>query len=157
MKKVLLLLVAVVGLTMIACTSNEGTKPAAADGEKPAAEKVEEKVDINELVAKAKAEGANWSVDEWKAAFKSMLIGVKPMLDFMNDMKEKMEKGSEADKIKMLGELEAKAKEMEPFEKAMDEFNNAAQATENGKKVADDEEWGKQVLKELGYPEDVFK
>lgn len=157
MKKVLLLLVAVMGLTMIACTSNEGTKPAAADGEKPAAEKVEEKVDINELVAKAKAEGANWSVDEWKAAFKSMLIGVKPMLDFMNDMKEKMEKGSEADKIKMLGELEAKAKEMEPFEKAMDEFNNAAQATENGKKVADDEEWGKQVLKELGYPEDVFK
>ena len=157
MKKVLLLLVAVMGLTMIACTSNEGTKPAAADGEKHAAEKVEEKVDINELVAKAKAEGANWSVDEWKAAFKSMLIGVKPMLDFMNDMKEKMEKGSEADKIKMLGELEAKAKEMEPFEKAMDEFNNAAQATENGKKVADDEEWGKQVLKELGYPEDVFK
>lgn len=157
MKKVLLLLVAVMGLTMMSCTSNEGTKPAAADGEKPAAEKVEEKVDINELVAKAKAEGANWSVDEWKAAFKSMLIGVKPMLDFMNDMKEKMEKGSEADKIKMLGELEAKAKEMEPFEKAMDEFNNAAQATENGKKVADDEEWGKQVLKELGYPEDVFK
>lgn len=157
MKKVLLLLVAVMGLTMIACTSNEGTKPAAADGEKPAAEKVEEKVDINELVAKAKAEGANWSVDEWKAAFKSMLIGVKPMLDFMKDMKEKMEKGSEADKIKMLGELEAKAKEMEPFEKAMDEFNNAAQATENGKKVADDEEWGMQVLKELGYPEDVFK
>ena len=157
MKKVLLLLVAVMGLTMIACTTNEGTKPAAADGEKPAAEKVEEKVDINELVAKAKAEGANWSVDEWKAAFKSMLIGVKPMLDFMKDMKEKMEKGSEADKIKMLGELEAKAKEMEPFEKAMDEFNNAAQATENGKKVADDEEWGMQVLKELGYPEDVFK
>ena len=157
MKKVLLLLVAVVGLTMMSCTSNEGTKPAAADGEKPAAEKVEEKVDINELVAKAKAEGANWSVDEWKAAFKSMLIGVKPMLDFMKDMKEKMEKGSEADKIKMLGELEAKAKEMEPFEKAMDEFNNAAQATENGKKVADDEEWGMQVLKELGYPEDVFK
>ena len=57
----------------------------------------------------------------------------------------------------MLGELEAKAKEMEPFEKAMDEFSKAAEASENGKKVIDDEEWGKQVLKELGYPEDIFK
>ena len=116
-----------------------------------------EDVNINEVVAKAKAEGANWSVDEWKAAFKDMLIGMKPMMDFVKDFKEKLEKGSDADKVKMLGELEAKAKEMEPFEKAMDEFSKAAEASENGKKVIDDEEWGKQVLKELGYPEDIFK
>ena len=155
MKKVLLMFVAFMGLTMMSCTANEGAKPAA-EGEQ-AVENVEQKVDLNEIVAKAKAEGANWSVDQWKDAFKSMLIGMKPMMDFMMDMKEKMEKGSEADQLKLLGELEAKAKEMEPFEKAMEEFNAAAEATENGKKVADDEEWGKQVLKELGYPEDVFK
>ena len=38
------------------------------------------------------SEGANWSVDEWKAALKEVLIASKPMLDFMKDFKEKLEK-----------------------------------------------------------------
>ena len=39
----------------------------------------------------------------------------------------------------------------------MEEFTEAANATDNGKKVFNDEEWAKQTLKELGYPEDVMK
>ena len=33
-----------------------------------------------DLLAKAKAEGANWSVDQWKGAFKDMMLIAKPMI-----------------------------------------------------------------------------
>jgi hypothetical protein len=35
----------------------------------------------------------------------------------------------------------------------MDEFTQIAESTENGKQVANDEEWGKQLFKELDIPE----
>ena len=125
------------------------------NGEATQTENVEKKVDVNELVAKAKAEGANWSVDEWKAAFKDLLIGMKPMLDFMKDFKEKLEKDPAA--AATLMEEVQNNKDFETLEKAMEEFTTAAEATANGKAVVDDEEWAKQTLKELGYPEDVMK
>ena len=37
----------------------------------------------------------------------------------------------------------------------MSEFEEAAKATENGKKVIEDEEWAKSLAKELGLPDDI--
>lgn len=155
MKKVLLLFVAfAMSIGFVSC-ANTGENTAAAGDDKAKTENVEKKVDINELVAKAKAEGANWSVDEWKAAFKDLFIAAKPLLDFMKDFKEKLEKDPAAAAALMEG-ME-KNNEFDAIDKAMDEFTNAAGATENGKKVMDDEAWAKQMLKELGYPEDIMK
>lgn len=156
MKKLFLMITLVMGISLMSCQGN-ATADATKTGDSTAVEEqvVEKKVDINELLAKAKAEGANWSVDEWKAAFKEVLIALKPMLDFMKDFKEKLEKDPAA--AAALMEDEQKTKELESYEKLMEEFTDAANATDNGKKVFNDEEWAKQTLKELGYPEDVMK
>ena len=108
-----------------------------------------------EVVAKAKAEGANWTVDQWKDAFRNILIAAKPMFLYIKDMQEKIEKGDEADKMKFLEEMEAREAEFKPIEKAITEFDEIARASVNGKKVIDDEAWGKQVMSELGIPQDI--
>ena len=70
MKKVLFLLVAcAMTIGFISC-ANTGENTAAAGDDKANTENVEQKVDMNEIIAKAKAEGANWTVDQWKDAFK---------------------------------------------------------------------------------------
>ena len=53
----------VMGISLMSCQGN-ATADATKTGDSTAAEEqvVEKKVDINELLAKAKAEGANWSV-----------------------------------------------------------------------------------------------
>lgn len=155
MKKVLFLMVAfAMSISFMSC-KNEAGKDAASAEQKSTTENVEQKVDLVELVAKVKAEGANWSVDQWKDAFKSALIALKPMMETMSEFQAKLKGAKEEDAAKIMSELEAKSKEFEPIEKAMAEFEEAAKATENGKKVLDDEEWGKQMMKELGFPEDM--
>lgn len=107
-----------------------------------------------EIVAKAKAEGANWSVDEWKANTKDMMIALKPMLEKIAEMANLMEKDpSKAAEI--LSNMKQLEDEFKPMENLMNEFEEIAKSTENGKIVMDDEEWGKQLSKELGLPEDL--
>ena len=134
---------------------NEAGKDAASGEQKSAVENVEQKVDLAALVEKVKAEGANWSIDEWKDAFKQALIALKPMMTSMSEFQNKLKGAKDDEAAKLMTEMEAKVKEYEPLEKAMTEFEEAAKATENGKKVLDDEEWGKQMMKELGFPEDM--
>ena len=113
-----------------------------------------------EVVEKAKTEGANWSVDEWKDAFKQMMLAVKPMMLEMSELMKSIEEpeGQEVDPAKV-AEVMTKVQEVQKkypdFEKLMNEFEEAAKACENGKKVIEDEEWGKSVAKELGLPEDL--
>ena len=113
-----------------------------------------------EVVEKAKAEGANWSVDEWKEAFKQMMLAAKPMMVEMSELMKSMEapEGQDVDPAKItevMGKLQEVQKKYPDFEKLMNEFDELAKASENGKKVIEDEEWGKSVAKELGLPEDL--
>ncbi len=166
MKKLLIAAVTLVmGMSMMSC--NNGSAPAKGDGADSAAttekvEKVEKKVDLAEVVAKAKAEGANWTVDEWKASFRDVIIGCLPMFNYMKDMQEKMkaaEGGDDAAKtaaaLQALGDLEAKAKEFEPIEKLMGEYEEIAKKTANGKAVMEDKEFEEQLKKEFDLPEDM--
>ena len=141
-------------ISFMSC-KNEAGKDAASAEQKSTTENVEQKVDLLDLVAKVKAEGANWSVDEWKEAFKSALVALKPMMEKISGFQAKLKGANEEEAAKLMTEMEAQMKEFEPIEKAMNEFEEAARATENGKKVIDDEEWGKQMMKELGFPEDM--
>ena len=108
-------------ISFMSC-KNEAGKDAASAEQKSTTENVEQKVDLVELVAKVKAEGANWSVDQWKDAFKSALIALKPMMETMSEFQAKLKGAKEEDAAKIMSELEAKSKEFEPIEKAMTEF-----------------------------------
>ena len=79
------------GLGMMSC-GNNAKAGAAADStatEEVKAEAPAKKVDINELVAKAKAEGANWDEAQWKAAYEDMFTAMEPMIKMARDMEEK--------------------------------------------------------------------
>ena len=157
MKKLLIAMFAlIVGIAFTSCKQKTEVEPEKAATEEKV-EKAEKAESLEDLVARAKAEGANWSVDEWKAAVKQAFIAMKPVMDNIQKMTEKTEdENPDLAKIKEVAEdLEKNQAEYERIEKLFEELNTAASATANGKAVIDDEEWGNAVMKELGFPEDM--
>lgn len=123
----------------------------------------DKKVDLQELVAKAKAEGAKWDEAQWKEAIKDLFTGAKPMIDWMKDVETKMkeaEGGEDAEKLaaaaKLMEEAEAKQKEFEPMTKAMEEFMEIAENNPTAKKVMDDKAFQEEMKKEFNLPEEMF-
>ena len=159
MKKLLIGMFAFcLGMGMVSC----GNKTGGANGPDSTANAVEEKVDPQEVIAKAKAEGANWDEAQWKAAMKDMMKAVAPVFDYMRDMQKQMveaEKGDDAAKAaavaKIMTESEAKQKEFEPLTKAMEEFEAIMEGTEIGKKVNNDKAFQEELKKEFNLPEDM--
>lgn len=112
---------------------------------------------MSEIIENAKRDGKNWTEEQWKEAFKSMLKGMKPMYDEIVQMQEEMsamESMSEEEQVVAAANIMKKAEEMQKrygnIEHLMDEFEKVANATEIGKKVFNDEDFGKQCLEELG-------
>lgn len=123
----------------------------------------DKKVDLQELVAKAKAEGAKWDEAQWKEAIKDLFTGAKPMIDWMKDVEQKMkeaEGGEDAEKLaaaaKLMEEAEAKQKEFEPMTKAMEEFMEIAEKNPTAKKIMDDKAFQEEMKKEFNLPEEMF-
>lgn len=107
--------------------------------------------DLKSIVEKAKTEGSKWTVDEWKTAFKDAVMAVKPAYEKMASVAKKAEGITDASELaKVMEEMQQVQKDNADVEKLMKEFEEIAKATENGKAVADDEEFGKQVMKEAG-------
>lgn len=120
----------------------------------------ESSASLADVVAKAKTDGAKWSVDEWKDAYKQVMTAVKPMMTEIAEITKGMEaaEGQEPDAAKVaeaLGKLQELQTKYGDVEKLMGEFEEAAKASENGKKVAEDEEFLKGLAKELGLPENL--
>ena len=153
MKKVLLMFALFTSLCLFSC--KDAATTTTENGDTTKTETVEKKVDINELAAKAKAEGANWSVDEWKAQFRNVAIAIKPMAVDMDAFVKKYVNGDVKDLKTEDLEKEGKALEEKyaDLNKLLDEFNAIAEGTVNGKAVADDKAWGEALFKELGIPE----
>lgn len=156
MKKLLMGIFAFcLGLGMISCgnktvSNNEGEKVA------------EKKITPQEVIAKAKAEGANWDKAQWKAAMKDMMKAVSPLFDYMRDMEKQMkeaENGDDAAKVaavaKIMSDAESKKKEFEPLEKALNEFEKIMEGSEIGKKVNEDKAFQEEIKKEFNLPEDM--
>ncbi|MBR6375412.1 MAG: hypothetical protein IKR91_04180, partial [Alloprevotella sp.] len=99
----------------------------------------------------AKADGANWTVDQWKDAYRNMAANVKPMMDEMKEMMELLEKDP-TKAMEMAQNLETK---YAPLNKLVEEFDEIAASTENGKKVAEDKEFEEQLKKEFDFPDDI--
>lgn len=107
---------------------------------------------LADVVAKAKAEGANWSVDEWKAQMREFLLAFKPIAVAMESAMKRME--SEPDKMQeILAEMKALQEQNPNLDSLLNEFTQIATSTANGKIVYDDEEWLENLKKELGVPE----
>lgn len=153
MKKFFVGIVAIAITMGMASCKQKSEAPAAA--EQAETEQVETKQpNIEEIVAKAKAEGANWSVDEWKSSTKDMMIALKPMLLKISEMVSQMEKDP-SKAVEIMANMKALEEEFKPMENLMNEFEEIAKGTENGKAVMDDEAWGNQLKQELGLPDNM--
>ena len=104
---------------------------------------------LEDLIAEAREDGADWSVDEWKVQYKNAFIAVRPLFLELKELQDKIEEDpSKADEfIKDSQDLEEKYKRIEEL---MNEFDSIAKETENGNIVNEDEEFSKQVMEELG-------
>lgn len=108
-----------------------------------------------DIVAKAKAEGANWTVDEWKAAFRDMLLKAKPMMVEIGEIEKNVDDKDPEKIMEALNKIQQiQSTKYGDINKAYEEFGKVAESTPNGKIVADDEKWGMQLLKELGISGD---
>ena len=156
MRKVFVAMMALMlTMGMVSCKDNKAAADAAQAVE-DAVEQVKgfEVLSLSELVDKATAEGANWSVDQWKDAMRSAMLNLKPIMEEVLNLQKSMDEDP-AKAIEALAAMQQKQKDFESMETLMDSLEVIAKTTENGKKVIDDEEWGKQLLKEIGLPEDL--
>jgi len=112
---------------------------------------------LQQVVIKAQEEGEHWDVTQWKSAYKEMLTLAKPTLLVVQELTKKIDENPDNDAIKE--EVNAKFREMiYQFDDAntqMSEFRKAANATANGKAALNDQQWIKEVMKELGLPESI--
>ena len=143
MKKVLFsFIIVAAGLFVTSCgnksaeSATEAEKTEQVAEEAPAAE-AEQPASLADIVAKAKAEGANWSADEWKAQFKTALEAYKPFAVAMNEAQP--------------AELEEVTKKYADFPALIKEFASLAKQAKGGKDITD--EWIQTTMQELGVPE----
>ena len=142
------------GLGMTSCKQN------AAGGEAAQAEQAEVAADpvetLTALMEKAKAEGANWSEDQWKDNFKQAVIAAKPMFSELSAITKEMKaaEGNEAKALELLGKMQQVAEKYKGIDSLFSAYGEVAQSFPNGKKVNDDKEWGEKLMKELGIEMD---
>ena len=143
MKKLLFsFIIVAAGLIVTSCgnksaetaTEAEQTEQVAKDA--PAAE-AEQPASLADIVAKAKAEGANWSADDWKAQYKVALEEYKSFAVAMNEAQP--------------AELEEITKKYADLPTLMEELTNIAKQSEGGKVITD--EWIQTTMQELGIPD----
>ena len=155
MKKAFLVMMAfVIGMTVTSCKQGQksGTTP-----EEAAANPVET---LNQLVDKAKAEGANWSVDEWKEAYRTAFYAMSPAMKGMYEIMQLM-KGTTDESVDTVAIAKAmtKAKEIEvkfgQVASIVERFDSIGNLYPNGKSVSEDKDFEKQLLKEVGLPENL--
>lgn len=104
---------------------------------------------LTDIVAKAKADGANWTVDQWKYVFKQAAIAIKPMMVEIDEATKNIGNMTEEE----VAAMEEKFQAFQPIDDLMNEFQKIAEACPNGKAVNDDKDFEKQLTEELGLPD----
>lgn len=117
-------------------TATEAEQTEQVAEEAPAAEAVQP-ASLADIVAKAKAEGANWSADEWKAQYEVALESYKAFAVAMNEAQP--------------AEMEEVTKKYADVPSLMEELTNIAKQSEGGKVITD--EWIQTTMQELGIPD----
>ena len=138
------------GFCVVSCREN----PNKDDKAKAESEQVEENLTLADIVAKAKAESANWTADQWKDYMKKAMVIVAPSLKKVGEMMESI--GDDPAKAaEAIDQLKALQEEFAPMEGLLDELDSICNASEIGKAVMEDSVWANQVKEELGIPDDL--
>ena len=147
-------LIGMLGLLLVFCVTSCKKSEEPKQEEKVTEQKVD-KATIEDIVAKAKADGAKWTEAEWKDNVKKAMVGIAPMYKKIGDLQKEM--GNDEDPAKaaqFLGEMTKLMEEFEPYEKLFDTLDSIANTSEVGKSVLNDSVWMKGVMKELNI-EDI--
>ena len=125
MKKfVFAMLVMLTGAFMVSCSSNS----------------------VQDIVNEAKANGKDWTVDQWKTKILEVCKAVKPTMQKVYEAVKKQD-------LTKLAELE-KDESFKKDMKAMEEFSKIVNASGNGRSLNDDKEFEKECKEAMGVPED---
>lgn len=144
-KTVFIIALAASGLFVASCGSKsaepaageEQTEQVAEEAAAEEAEQPEQPASLADIVADAKANGANWSADEWKTQFKKALEAYKPFAVAMNEAQP--------------AQLEEITKQYADFPTLIKEFARLAPKADGGKDITD--EWIQATMQELGIPQ----
>ena len=144
------MLALMLGFCVVSCREN----PNKDDKAKAESEQVEENLTLADIVAKAKAESANWTADQWKDYMKKAMVIVAPSLKKVGEMMKSI--GDDPAKAaEAIDQLKALQEEFAPMEGLLDELDSICNASEIGKAVMEDSVWANQVKEELGIPDDL--
>lgn len=128
--------------SMVSCNQKQEAQPAdaAADSTAQVAEApAQETPDLAAIVEKIKAEGANYTEDQWKEVIGQALLATKPQLVEMAEALKKLEAGdaSAAAELEKISDSE----ESKKLEKDMKALEEALAAFPLAKKISEDEAW----------------
>ena len=141
----------VLGMAITSCKQ----APKAVDPEAAAADPAQT---LTELLEKSKSEGANWSVDEWKNAYKTAMAAVAPQMQELGAIMESIKGGpdQEVDTAKVsqaMEKMEELGKKFQPLQDILSQFDSISRSYPNGKAVAEDKEFEKQMMEEFKIPD----
>ena len=106
---------------------------------------------LKAVVEKAKAEGANWTEDQWKTAIKDATKAMKPMLLEANELQKKAEAAkTDEEKVAFISEAAKMMEKYKDLEAQMTEFGKLIEGNPIAKKLNDDKAFEAEVEKELG-------
>lgn len=111
---------------------------------------VTEAASLADIVAKAEAEGANWSKEEWETQIKAALTVYKPYAAKSDELLKKEGAGELSSETSP--EMKELEKEFPDYGKLIRKFTEVAKATENGRMLLDNEDWVDKTMQELGVP-----
>jgi uncharacterized protein YlxW (UPF0749 family) len=110
--------------------------------------------DLTELIAKAKSEGASWTTDQWKDAFRQAMTTMAPMIKEVGALSKKAQTMSESSDMAALMKLQEEAQAIQEkysgLAEQMEEFEKLVEANEVGAKISQDEDFLQSVLQALG-------
>lgn len=139
---------------MTSCKDN-GNKDKDKDGDKKEVKEADADTDIDvslpDLVAKAKAEGANWSVDEWKACLKEFFRYMNAVSKENEKWKAKIRENPDKEDELQEQADEALEQKIGDLEKYGEELTEIGEKCENFKKLEDDKAFQEELEKEFPY------
>ena len=115
--------------------------------------------DIKALAEKAEKEGMDWTVEEWKENFKTIMAAMKPMFKDNEAYAKRWFDANDEEKKKIADEwdelVDTKYKELL---KAGEKFSFAAEKSEYGQIVLEDKDFQEKAMEELEiYPMTQFR
>ena len=157
MKKILLAALALIlTLSIVSCkdkpagsTDQPATEAEATpESTGPAAEQTVNPVDVKSLVDKARTEGTQWSVDQWKTCIKDILTVIAPKMIELDELMEQLKDPAKIQET--MDKMKVYEQEFQPINELLATFRKAAEATPNGKIAIEDIDYNRQVKRELG-------